>query len=54
MYYAGFDEFTILPAICPLQHTATELAGPTTTATAWPQLSKPENPLQWLEETIGE
>lgn len=49
MYFVGFDEFTLFPALCPLQHTAIKLAGPKTTATAGSELSEPENPLQWLK-----
>lgn len=43
--FAGLDEFSLLSALCPLQHTTTaELAGSTTAASAGSELSKSENP----------
>ena len=43
--FAGFDEFSLLSALCPLQHTTTtELAGSATAASAGSELSKSENP----------
>lgn len=47
--FAGIDEFTLLPALHSLQHAATELTGPTAAASAESELSKSENPLQWLK-----
>lgn len=54
--FAGIYEFSVLSAFCPLQHTANELAGPTTAAaaaatSAGPELPKSENPLQWLRDS---
>lgn len=46
---AEFDEFSLLAALYPLQHTATKLAGATTAASAGSGLPKPENSLQWLK-----
>lgn len=43
--FAGLDEFSLLSALCPLQHATTaELAGSTTAASAGSELSKSENP----------
>jgi len=46
--YAGLDEFSLLSALCPLQHSAGELTGSTTAVSAGSGHPKPENPLQRL------
>jgi len=51
IYIAGLDEFSLLSALCPLQHSAGELTGSTGSTTAVSAGSghpKPENPLQRL------